>query len=257
MTVERRHFPHQLAMAMVLLLVLLIDTTVAFPYMTIDSMYNEKCVTAEFPMHTMITLRYKFLDFAERDHYYIRLFPHLDEGDDAFGSGDNFFEEEIGNSTGVIKYDKHLERGMHQHEVRICVRRERGAIEVNPVFFSIRISENYEEDLMDVMADEMGEMPKPDAPIPGGDKNAEKDRAAASEHMNYLEKTILRMVQSTDYLIEAAEIAKDEEDDFSNELEDMYSAAKYWPIMHLLILFVTGYTQANHIVSFFKSRHII
>lgn len=256
MTTERRHYPHQLAMAMALLLILLIKTTAAFPYMAIDSMNTEKCVTAEFPMHTMITLRYKFLDFAEQDHYYIRLVPHLELGDDAFGSGANIFEEEVGNSTGVIKYDKHLERELHQHEVKICVRRERGVKIAKPVFFSIRLSENYEEDLKDLMRD-MPKVPKPDAPIPGVDKNAEKDRAAASEHMSYLEKTILRMVQSTDYLIESADIVKDEEDEFSNELEDMYSAAKYWPIMHLLILFATGYTQANHIVSFFKSRHII
>lgn len=255
MTTERRHYPHQLAMAMALLLVLLINTTVAFPYMAIDSLDIEKCVTAVFPMHTMISLRYKFLDF-EQDHYYIRIFPHLDEGDDAFGSGDNYFEFKELNSTGIIKYDKHLKREMHQHEVSICTRRERGAKDKKTVFFSIQVSENFEEDLFDVMA-EIHDGPKPEAPIPGGDKNAEKDQAAASEHMNYLEKTILRMVQSTDYLIESADIAKDEEDEFSNELEDMYSAAKYWPIMHLLILFVTGYTQANHIVSFFKSRHII
>jgi hypothetical protein len=36
----------------------------------------------------------------------------------------------------------------------------------------------------------------------------------------------------------------------------MNRASQYWPIIHLVVLLVTGFTQANHIIRFFKSRHI-
>jgi len=117
---------------------------------------------------------------------------------------------------------------------------------MNAILFSLK----FREVIDDVYAKEFGDLFK-------NDSEAGKDQKLAKEHMSAMEKTIFSMVSETDLLIGVADISKEEEALFSQKSIDMNSAAKWWPIMHLLVLFVTGYTQANHIVSFFKSRHII
>lgn len=68
----------------------------------------------------------------------------------------------------------------------------------------------------------------------------------------------LRVSMRTMKAIQAeADFSKDRDATFHKQTLDMYAASMYWPIVHVCVLLLTGFTQATHIVRFFKSRHIV
>lgn len=68
----------------------------------------------------------------------------------------------------------------------------------------------------------------------------------------------LRLSMRTMRAIQAeADYSKDRDASFHKQTLDMYAASMYWPIVHVCVLIFTGFTQATHIVRFFKSRHIV
>ena len=79
----------------------------------------------------------------------------------------------------------------------------------------------------------------------------------AKVHLNYLDRVVANLVKEANLLLSTADQIKDEEAAFHQKSIDMNSASKWWPMLHIMVLLATGFTQANHIVSFFKSRHII
>ena len=79
----------------------------------------------------------------------------------------------------------------------------------------------------------------------------------AKVHLNYLDRVVANLVKEANLLLSRADQIKDEEAAFHQKSIDMNSASKWWPMLHIMVLLATGFTQANHIVSFFKSRHII
>ena len=54
-----------------------------------------------------------------------------------------------------------------------------------------------------------------------------------------------------------ADFAKERDSVYHTKTDAMNKATTFWPIMHVCILLATGFTQANHIVQFFKKRRII
>jgi len=79
----------------------------------------------------------------------------------------------------------------------------------------------------------------------------------ANVHMTDMEKHLTGMVGETKMLLTMADLIKNEEATFHQQSLDMNSASKWWPIIHLSVLLVTGFTQVNHMINFFKHRHII
>ena len=79
----------------------------------------------------------------------------------------------------------------------------------------------------------------------------------AKVHLNYLDRVMANLVKEANLLLSTADQIKDEEAGFHQKSIDMNSASKWWPMLHIMVLLATGFTQANHIVTFFKSRHII
>lgn len=68
----------------------------------------------------------------------------------------------------------------------------------------------------------------------------------------------IRLSMKTMRAIQAeADYSKDRDAAFHKQVLDMYAASMYWPIVHVCVLLLTGFTQATHIVRFFKSRRIV
>jgi len=199
---------------------------------------------------------YSHTDFDDRGtDYFISFIPVLQDTDDDRAGAQSVTRQQIKTATGQINYNKHMDKQSHEHDVKICVEVKNRSNRKTPVLFSLKfveISEDFKMAFPDMQFN--GEGPKLSQ---AGGADIGKDQTLAKEHLTFLEKSIFNMVRETDLLIGSADVSKEEDAVFSKKSMDMYSAAKWWPIMHLAVLFVTGYTQANHVVSFFKSRHII
>lgn len=85
----------------------------------------------------------------------------------------------------------------------------------------------------------------------------EVDQTNVEEHLTRLEFAIKTLTQEIDNVVLMAEHTKEEEQDFHKQSIDMNAAAKWWPIVQVMVLLGTGFTQANYMVQFFKARHII
>mmetsp|Transcript_24962 Transcript_24962/g.30685 ORF Transcript_24962/g.30685 Transcript_24962/m.30685 type:complete len:248 (-) Transcript_24962:740-1483(-) len=93
--------------------------------------------------------------------------------------------------------------------------------------------------------------------VPPPPKADEKGQIMAKRHLSDSERILTTMIKTTNALLQNADSIKDEESGFHQKSVDMNSASKWWPMMHVVVLLVTGFTQANHVIKFFKSRHII
>ncbi len=88
-------------------------------------------------------------------------------------------------------------------------------------------------------------------------KENEKGQKAARKHFSEMEKVLMTMIRETNVLLKNADMIKDEEAAFHKKSVEMNSASRWWPMMHVVVLLVTGFTQANHVIKFFKGMHII
>lgn len=77
------------------------------------------------------------------------------------------------------------------------------------------------------------------------------------EHLSYMEMEIQRILIHMNHILKEAEFNKDQDTLFHKQTLAMHSATTFWPIVQVCILLATGFTQANHIIQFFKSRRII
>jgi len=83
------------------------------------------------------------------------------------------------------------------------------------------------------------------------------DQSDVEEHLTRLEFAIKKLTAEIDHVVQMAEHTKEQEQDFHKQSIDMNAAAKWWPIVQVMVLLGTGFTQANYMVHFFKARHII
>ena len=120
-------------------------------------------------------------------------------------------------------------------EVSVCIRASLAGMK-NPMRFALRVEE----------ADEDEEDEKP------GDSGM-----AVDSHLSFMEAEMTRIERSMHHILSEANFAKERDSIFHKQSNDMHAATLFWPIMHVGVLLVTGFTQASHIVRFFKSRRII
>lgn len=90
-----------------------------------------------------------------------------------------------------------------------------------------------------------------------GKSNSEMAKRRDAEHLSGLEVHLERLTEEMEEILDEADFAKEREMVFHNQSRSMAQASMYWPMLHLSVLAITGVTMANHIVRFFKSRHII
>jgi hypothetical protein len=76
-------------------------------------------------------------------------------------------------------------------------------------------------------------------------------------HLSHLELEMKRIDSGMQSILSEADFVKTKEGAFHIQTMNMHRATTYWPIVQCLVLLMTGFTQASHIVRFFKSRRII
>lgn len=166
----------------------------------------------------------------------LEIFPP--DGSPIKRTSDNHLVQSLSQLEGSTKYSTAGSGVIH-----ICAMIEElpGRKYPRPTLFGMRIKESgdYEE------VEE--EAPKVD----------EKGQSAARKHLSEMEKVLMNMIRETNMLLKNADAIKDDESKFHQKSVEMNSASRWWPMMHVVVLLVTGFTQANHIIKFFKSMHII
>ena len=78
----------------------------------------------------------------------------------------------------------------------------------------------------------------------------------AKEHFSQMEQTLNSLISKTEMILRQADFAKELEVEFHEQSIAMNKASQWWPIVQLCVLLVTGFTQANHMVQFFRKHHI-
>ena len=87
-----------------------------------------------------------------------------------------------------------------------------------------------------------------------------KDAVTATdmdEHLTHMERELNRITSAMSHVLKEADRNKDQDAIFHRQTIAMHSATTFWPIVQVCVLLMTGFTQASHIVRFFKSRRII
>ncbi|KAL7574242.1 hypothetical protein ACA910_012497 [Epithemia clementina (nom. ined.)] len=82
-------------------------------------------------------------------------------------------------------------------------------------------------------------------------------KADIDGHLSHMEKEFQRIQRGMQTILREAEFSKEREALFHKQTESMHSAAMFWPVVQVCVLLMTGFTQASHIVQFFKRRRII
>lgn len=82
------------------------------------------------------------------------------------------------------------------------------------------------------------------------------DHDVAKQEMSRLERDVQTLSNRVRAILNNADFNKDQEVAFHDQSVAMHSAAMYWPIIQLIVIILTGFTQANHIVRYMKTHHI-
>lgn len=101
------------------------------------------------------------------------------------------------------------------------------------------------------------------AEAPGGyaDEDKKKDekereRAQAERNMNRMEAEVHGLTRKVEQILNQADFTQDVMSSFHDQSLAMNKASQWWPMLQVAMLLVTGFTQAHHVVRFFKSHHI-
>lgn len=131
-------------------------------------------------------------------------------------------------------------------KVSICVQ-SLTASAISPTPISLRVTESPEGE------ESVGSGAEKNV---GTEKLDSQSQRNAKEHLNVMEKTLSSLISKTDMILRQADYAKELEVEFHEQSIAMNKASQWWPIVQLCVLLVTGFTQANHMVQFFRKHHI-
>lgn len=131
-------------------------------------------------------------------------------------------------------------------KVTICVQ-SLTASAISPTPISLRVTESP--------AGEEVLSPPKEAETPVLKVDTQSQRKA-KEHFSQMEKTLTSLISKTEMILRQADFAKELEVEFHEQSIAMNKASQWWPIVQLCVLLVTGFTQANHMVQFFRKHHI-
>lgn len=87
--------------------------------------------------------------------------------------------------------------------------------------------------------------------------NGSTSQKNINEHLTHMEKELQRITLAMTHVLKEADYNKDQDIIFHKQTLAMHNAITFWPIVQVCVLLITGFTQANHIVRFFKSRRIV
>lgn len=222
-----------------------------------------KCISVEVPADSLLTVDYEAPDLVLPEdmkheqgnkNYNPRRFrttiiiSQTGGRDNRHGRAQN-----RKNKPEKVVKDLETKKGSVEYEtkydgtVNICVQSV-AATSANPTPISLRVSESPAGD------DSVGKTPS-DKKSPGEELDSESQRNA-KEHFSQMEKTLSGLIKKTDMILRQADYAKELEVEFHEQSIAMHKASQWWPILQLCVLLVTGFTQANHMVQFFRKHHI-
>ena len=156
------------------------------------------------------------------------------------------FVKDLSAKKGIIEYVTRQDG-----RVSICVQ-SLTASTVNPTPISLRVTE------LPAGGEFVGS--GKEATSGGGDVGGEQldsqSQRNAKEHFSQMENTLSSLVSKTEMILRQAEYAKQLEVEFHEQSIAMSKASQWWPMLQLSVLLITGFTQANHMIQFFKKHHI-
>lgn len=143
-------------------------------------------------------------------------------------------------STPVSHEMKQAEGSFVHHvkmdsELTICIRAS-SAGSRNPMRFAFRL-------------EEMGDDEAAKSQLPPA--------KTVDHNLSFMEQQLDRIESQMHAVLREADFAKERDTIYHTKTDAMHKATIFWPIVHVGILLITGFTQANHIVQFFKKRRII
>jgi len=217
-------------------------------YLALDIRNPKKCVRASYPENARLDVIYEVLD-PKKDKLNMGIkspdgpltqtrvtFTVVPSSDSEMmkRTAKNMLSHDVKKIQGKIQY-----RGEGEGYVDVCVNIQEapGRKYVKPALIAFRVTESDVEE--------------PEVPVDS------KTQDAAKQHLSGMEKILIKMISTTNLLVKNADSIKSDESDFHKQSIEMNAASKWWPMLHVMVLLGTGFTQANHIVKYFKSRHII
>ncbi|KAL7505039.1 hypothetical protein ACHAXN_002578 [Cyclotella atomus] len=148
--------------------------------------------------------------------------------------------KDLDTKKGNIKFTTILDG-----KVTICVQ-SLTASAISPTPISLRVTESPAGE----------EILSPPKEADSGLKVDNQSQRKAKEHFSQMEKTLTSLISKTEMILRQADFAKELEVEFHEQSIAMNKASQWWPIVQLCVLLVTGFTQANHMVQFFRKHHI-
>jgi hypothetical protein len=88
-------------------------------------------------------------------------------------------------------------------------------------------------------------------------KKESESPADVDAHLTHMEMELMRITAAMTQLLKEADLNRDQDERFHEQTMEMVKATTFWPIVQVCVLLMTGFTQASHIVQFFKRRRII
>ena len=88
------------------------------------------------------------------------------------------------------------------------------------------------------------------------EKREQEREQSDTRHMSHLEKTVRGLIRRVTMIQKTAIQTKDQEYQFHQTTLQMNRAIKVWPVVHCIMLAVTGLFMAKHISTYLKGHHI-
>jgi len=225
--------------------------------MAFDMRNSEKCVSAYYPEGTRLDVLYEILDpkkdklslgvkIADGPLSSTKVIFQINPSKDSNmpRTPSNMVTREVSETEGRIRY-----KGEGEGKVDICIRIQEmpGKKYIKPALIGFRIAES-------------GELENVDEPEVDKSKLTPEElqtQSKAKAHMSEMERVLNKMIRDASLLLKNADLIAKDESAFSRQSEEMNAASKWWPMLHMIVLLVMGFTQSNHVLKFFKGKHIL
>jgi hypothetical protein len=76
-------------------------------------------------------------------------------------------------------------------------------------------------------------------------------------HLSKLQVALMKLTDDMGGILREADMAKTREVEFHNQSVSMHAASQWWPILQILVLLATGFTQVKAMVQFFKTKRLV
>jgi hypothetical protein len=223
-------------------------TVMSMSYLALDMRTPKKCVVVDYP-GVNLDVRYEVFDPTKdrlvngvkttetnsQSKLTLEVFPP--DGSEIRRTHENHLTSTIINTEGKVLYSTTGSGTIH---ICISIQELPGRKYPRPTLVGMLVSES-------------GDLDEDEQPAIKDDKA----QLSAKRHLSEMERILMGMVRDTNLLLKNADLIKDEESKFHQMSVVMNKASRWWPMMHVVVLLATGFTQANHVMKFLKTMHII